>query len=497
MNLSELIKDIETKELIGNDSIEISGIAYDSRRAEKGYVFFALRGAKLDGHNFISTALDNGAIAVVCEQVPEDLKNLPITFVVVENSRKALASIVHKFYGEPTKRLRIIGITGTNGKTTTTFLIKSILEAGSEKCGLIGTTGIMIGDEKLDATHTTPESLELCILFDRMIAEGIKTCIMEVSSHSLHQYRVAEIDFDYALFTNLTADHLDYHKDMYEYAMAKKMLFDMLKPEAKAIIFDNSEFSGFMAHDCKADVRYIGRNPGNDFYIVKEQLNLGQSSFVINIQNKEQKEQISLETKLTGRFNIDNAALAASVAFLFGLEKDIIIRALSEANGAPGRMQKLELKSGALALVDYSHTPDALEKALNTCRDILENADLEGKLICVFGCGGDRDKIKRPIMGGLSAEIADLTIITSDNPRTEDPIDIIEQIYSGVIEEYQNKVILKPNREEAISFAVSITEPNDILLVAGKGHETYQIIGNEKHHFDDLEQIELANQKLH
>lgn len=496
MNLIELTKGIETKEIIGNASIEIGGIAYDSRKVEKDYLFFALRGTKLDGHNFIPTAIKNGAIAVVCEELPADMDFPAITFVVVENSRKALATIVHRFYGNPTKRLKIIGITGTNGKTTTTYLIKSILEAGGEKCGLIGTTGIILGDKKIEATHTTPESLELCILFDRMISEGIHTCIMEVSSHALHQYRVAEIDFDYALFTNLTADHLDYHEDMYDYAKSKKMLFDMLKPEAKAIIFDNSEFSGFMVHDCKANIRFIGRNLGNDFLIENERLNLGQSSFVLSLQHIELNEQIPIETKLNGRFNIDNASMAAATAYLFGINKETIIKALSDASGAPGRMQRIELRTGALALVDYAHTPDALEKALRTCRDILKNSELEGKLICVFGCGGDRDKIKRPIMGGISAEIADLTIVTSDNPRTEEPLDIIEQIYSGVVEEFRSKVIIKSNREEAISFAVSMTEPNDILLVAGKGHETYQVIGTAKHHFDDIEQIELANHRL-
>ena len=487
MKLLDLIEELNVLEIHGGLDVDISGICYDSRKCKENFLFTALRGFNLDGHKFIAAAEKLRAKAVVCEEIPADETYNGMTFIKVPNSRKALACITNKFYGEPSKKLNVVGVTGTNGKTTTTYLIKSIYEAAGEQTAVIGTTGIIIGDEELPATHTTPESLELNELFVEILKHNIQNVIMEVSSHSLSQERVSYIDFDVAMFTNLTPDHLDFHTDMFEYATAKKKLFDMLKPEAKAIIFDNSEFSEYVVRDCKAPVIFVGRNEANDYIIKNEVIELGKSKYTL--LNKAKKSKIEVKTHLSGKFNIDNSAMA----FVFGLESgfnETVIRdALFMAGGAPGRMQTIKLSNNSLAVVDYAHTPDALEKALLACREILDSQKNSGNLICVFGCGGDRDKTKRPIMGNISARIADYTIITSDNPRSEEPDKIIEQIYNGIENELKTKVVQITNRAEAIKYAVNLAMEGDILLVAGKGHEKYQIIGSERIPFDDLEEI--------
>jgi UDP-N-acetylmuramyl-tripeptide synthetase len=315
---------------------------------------------------------------------------------------------------------------------------------------------------------------------------------MEVSSHSLDQSRVAGIDFDVALFTNLTPDHLDYHKDMQDYARAKKKLFDGLKPNAKAIIFQNSEFSEFLAIDCHADVRFIGRTGQADIEILNEKIGLGSLSYLLKMNDE---NGFTIQTGLSGSFNIDNSALAFSAAYLLGITPEIIQSAFVKSAGAPGRMQSLRLKNGALALVDYAHTPDALEKALASCRGVLDSAGKRGSLIAVFGCGGDRDRTKRPVMGSISSRLADRTIITSDNPRTENADDIISEIVNGIMPGQMPKVEIIANRAEAIRHAVASAQPDDIVLIAGKGHENYQVIGTEKHHFDDSEEIRKSDGK--
>ena len=491
MILKDLLEKVEISQLIGSDSIEISGIAYDSRKIESGYLFAALRGSQADGHNFIGLAIENGAKAILCEQVPDGyFEN--ITWIVVNDSRKILAKISHNFFGNPTSKLRMIGITGTNGKTTTTYLMKSIFEEAGDKCGLIGTTGIIIGDEFLPATHTTPESLELCAYIDIMLKKGVKTVLMEVSSHALDQHRVDYIDFDTVLFTNLTPDHLDYHKDMVEYATAKKKLFDMLKPEAKGLLFNLSEFTDYFVQDTKAKTYLLGRFDNPDFLIGNENIGLGKTEFRMSLPLELGMPTINIKTKLSGRFNIDNAALAAGAAILNGVDIKIIIKALSTAAGAPGRMQTVNLSNGALALVDYAHTPDALEKALVACREVLQNAGSDGRLITVFGCGGDRDRTKRPVMGNIASNKADLAIITSDNPRTEDPNDIIQEVYAGIDDANRANVMIIPDRAEAIDYAVEISKMNDLILVAGKGHENYQVLKDKTVHFDDREAVKLC-----
>lgn len=492
MTLKDLIEHIELIEIRGSDSININGIAYDSRKIQSGWLFAALRGSQVDGHDFIGKAIENGAKAILCEQVPSGYYE-NITWIISDNSRKTLAELSHRYFDNPSAKMRIIGITGTNGKTTTTYLMKSIFEEAGDKCGLIGTTGIIIGNKLIPATHTTPESLELCEYFDTMVKSGVNTVLMEVSSHALDQHRVDNINFDTVLFTNLTPDHLDYHKDMVEYATAKKKLFDMLKPTAKGLLFNLSEFTGYFVKDTKAKTYLMGRFDNPDFLIGNEKIGLGNSEFRMVIPIEFGLPPIDIKTKLSGRFNIDNAALAAGAAFISGIEPNIILSALANATGAPGRMQTVNLSNGALALVDYAHTPDALEKALIACREVLQYAQSDGRLIVVFGCGGDRDRTKRPVMGNIASFNADFAIITSDNPRTEDPNDIIQEIYAGIDDENRSNVMIIPDRAEAIDYAFEISKRNDLILVAGKGHENYQIIGSERHHFDDTEQLMKYN----
>ena len=381
----------------------------------------------------------------------------------------------------------IAGITGTNGKTTTTFLLKSIFEEAGYKCGIIGTTGIFIGNEMLPATHTTPESLELASIFNQMRNSGVCFVALEVSSHALHQHRADCIDFDAALFTNLTLDHLDYHKTMTEYADAKKILFDLMKTDSIAISIFNENWTEYFLKDCKSKSKYvIGYEQDFDIFIDNIILNSNGCDFSL----KAKANEIAIKSPLLGKFNIENLSLAAVLALAIGIKPAIIKKALESATGAPGRMQKVILKNGAIGIVDYSHTPDALEKALLSCREIIEKSDNpKSKLICVFGCGGDRDKTKRPQMGNIAASIADFTIVTDDNPRCEDSENIIADIFQGIKEKQKAKTIKISNRANAINFAVKLSQKDDLILVAGKGHENYQIIGKTKHHFNDIEEL--------
>lgn len=487
--ISEIIKETRIISFFGNPDINISSIQYDSRKCTEGTLFVAMRGTQADGHDFIAKAISLGASAVVCEEIPEDLKHKEnISFILVENSRRALAEISHFWYGNPTAGMNIIGVTGTNGKTTITFLFKQIFKELDEEIGIIGTTGIFIGERKIPATHTTPESLELAGIFAEMKESGIKTVVMEVSSHALVQHRADCIRFSTALFTNLTLDHLDYHKTFDDYAKAKKILFDMLDEESLAIVFDNSPYTSLLLDNCKADRKLlISRENNSDIIIKNENLSFAGSTFSLNIGTNDYNFRI----KLMGKFNVDNAAIVLSWYLLSEYNYNKIKEVIINSQGAPGRMQRIDLKSGAIAFVDYAHTPDALEKAIKACREILKSYGSDNKrLISVFGCGGDRDTSKRPLMGDISLDLADFTIVTSDNPRTEDPLRIIEDITVNYPKNEQSNYLIIPDRHEAIVKAAGIATTQDIILVAGKGHEDYQIIGTVKHHFDDVQQLQ-------
>lgn len=495
--LSELLEGLEVIDFVGDLDINISGLQYDSRKIQKENLFIAIKGGNFDGHNFLSSSFEKGAVAFIIEsdrEIPENLSNK--TFLRVRDTRKALATLARNWFDNPSNNLKIVGVTGTNGKTTITFLLKFIFNYAGFKTGLIGTTGIMIDEKYIPTTHTTPESLELNSLLDQMRNEGVEYVFMEVSSHSLDQHRVDGLNFKAGLFTNLTLDHLDYHSSMDEYARAKKRLFDMLREDSLAIAFNHSEYLDYILSDCNArKIFIVGRKENDDFRIFDEKVKLDTSEFNL-VENRElnllRDKKISLRTGLLGGFNIENAALSFVSALCLGIDEEIASKSLANATGAPGRMQKIKLTNGAIAIVDYAHTPDALEKALRTCREIIRNSDMSkrGRLISVFGCGGDRDKTKRPIMGRISSEIADYTFITSDNPRTEDPDRIVKQIYAGISPDGKKSVRMISARQEAIEAAVEFSKEGDIILVAGKGHEKYQIIGTEKFHFDDVEILE-------
>lgn len=482
MILAELIKFLPKIDLIGATEYPISGISYDSRKVKSDFLFVAIKGEKFDGHKFIEQAIDKGAIAIVCEELPENFRiYVNVTFIKVKNSRLALSNLSHQFYGNPTKKLKVIGVTGTNGKTTITYILKSMLDQSGEITGLIGTTGIYIGSEKLPSTHTTPESLELAQLFIEMLDKGVTTVVMEVSSHSLHQNRVAGVKFDGAIFSNLTRDHLDYHGTMEEYAAAKKILFQMLPSNAVAVVNSNNKYSKFMVEgvDCKNIVN-TGFALESDYLLKDISIGLKGNSFRLISKDK----SICFETALIGKFNIENISLASAILLEMGYSEDSIVKGALKTKGAPGRMERYILKNGAVAIVDYAHTPDALENSLFACKTILEHASNSGDLICVFGCGGDRDSGKRPIMGEISTELSDKTIVTSDNPRTEDPELIIHDIEKGI---QKSNYSIELDREKAIRAACEYSKSGDIILIAGKGHEKYQIIGTEKIHFDDAE----------
>ncbi len=464
----------------------VSSIEYDSRKCKEDSLFVAIRGESFDGHDYIDQAISNGAKFIVCEVLPKEI--LPnISYMTVNNSRKSLAELSHAWYDYPSKKMKMIGITGTNGKTTITFLLKDILEKAGLKTAIIGTTGIFFGNEKIPATHTTPESLELSGILNTLVEKGVEYTIMEVSSHALMQYRVFGIDFLFAGFTNLTHDHLDYHKNMGHYASAKKILFDSMRPEGYAVFNADDPYSKFILSTCRAEkIEGISRND-SDWIIKDEILDLDSNKFCLIKKNK---FEISIKTPLIGRFNNDNLTVAIAIANALGIDVNTINEAVSSAIGAPGRMQRILLSNGAVGIVDYAHTPDALQKAILSCKDVIESAEADGaKLICVFGCGGNRDTAKRPEMGKIAGEFADFTIITDDNPRMENSSDILAMIESGIDHEFAHKYQIIADRAKAIEKAFEMSNKNDIILVAGKGHENYQIIGKDKIHFDDAEEL--------
>ena len=495
MILSKLVNSIKHHRIINMQEIDISGIAYNSKKCSNNFLFVAIKGVNADGNDFINDAISNGATVIVTNNIDSNISQLNIqqnniVFIEVEDTRIVLAQLANCFYNEPAKKLKIIGITGTNGKTTTTFLIKSILEEAQKKVAIIGTTGIFIDNKKIEATHTTPESLELAKLFNDIVQVGIEYVIMEVSSHSLVLNRVFGIDFFIGVFTNLTHEHLDFHKNFDEYAKAKKMLFDNLSEKSIAIINGDADYADFMLSHCKAKKRIISSNIIDaDYFISDIQIQKHCSSFTMKI-NFPTVQTFEINTQLTALFNVQNAAAAIAVAFELGIDYEKIIQGIAKSKGATGRLEHFALKNGATAYVDYAHTPDALEKSLISCKKLITDAENKGKLICVFGCGGDRDKSKRPVMGVISEKYSDVVIITNDNPRTENPENIINEILAGMDNNTINeKIQVIYSRSEAIKYAVSISIESDIILVAGKGHENYQIIGTEKHNFSDAKEL--------
>ncbi len=480
MKLKQLINNLDYSEVIGSIDITINNIQFDSRKIEDGDVFVAVRGTETDGHDYIESAVSFGAKVVVCEEKPSLIYD-DVTFIIVDRARKALARLSANYYNNPSNELRIVGVTGTNGKTTVTFLISHLLGKLGHKTAIIGTTGIYLGDEKLDATHTTPDPISMNKVLREVVNKGIGYVIMEVSSHALEQNRADYIDFDLAIFTNITHDHLDYHRTFEAYSEAKKLLFDNLKSTAYAIV--NVDDAGYkiMISDTEAKVCKVGWDSDADYQIMDEELDHTGCKFII----EEGDTKYFIHSPLMAQFNIVNLSLSlVAVSKLCGIEMNNLISDLSYITSAPGRMERVPLSNGAIAIIDYAHTPDALEKAGKACKELIIG---DAELIIVFGCGGDRDKTKRSYMAAAAEKYANRVILTDDNPRTEDRDKIFADVEKGFTKPGSYLIIM--DRAEAIKDAVRISNTGDIILIAGKGHEDYQIIGTQKVHFNDKEVV--------
>lgn len=472
MKLRELIKNLSIIEMSADAEREISGVSYDSRKTEKGDMFVAIRGFEADGHKFIPKAVENGAAVILCEEKP----SCDIPYVLVSDSRYGLAIVSRDFFGDPASEMTMIGITGTSGKTSSSYLIKHLLESKLDaKVGLIGTNGNMIGDEFLHTEHTTPESYELHKLFRHMADSGCTHVVMEVSSHSLTLERVAGIHFDVALYTNLSQDHLDFHGTMEEYAAAKRKLFSMCSLGCFNL---DDAWADFMRDGASCRTMTFSTEKNEADLVAKDIRLTADGVRFASVSG----DEISI-TKLgiPGMFSVYNALGTMSVGLALGLSLADCSDAMSSAKGVKGRLEIVPTGRDFSVVIDYSHKPDALEKVLRTLKPVTR-----GRLIALFGCGGDRDKLKRPIMGRIAADNADLVVVTSDNPRTEDPDEIIREIVAGMKDKRTpTKVIC--DRREAIAWAIDNAAPGDVLLLAGKGHEDYQVVGHEKHHMDERE----------
>lgn len=478
MVINELFKDVEYK-ILQKVSDEINGedLEFDSRKIKQGDVFIALEGSIVDGHTFISKAIENGAKTILVEKDVDKVEG--INYFLVDGLREKMGIIASNFYGYPQNQLKIVGVTGTNGKTTTTYILESIL--GEKNVARIGTVEYKIGDEIIPAPNTTPSSLEIIKICKKALEKNIKYLIMEVSSHGLDIGRVNMLRFEAGIFTNLTLDHLDYHKTMENYYLAKRKLFDLVKDKKNSIINIDDEY-GKRYLEYTNGISY-GISQGDIQVEIKQITREGQE-VTIKIFEKEYK----INLRLLGRYNLSNLLGAIGAVKTLGLSDEEIISKIPLIHGAPGRFEPVKIDRDFTVIVDYAHTGDALENILKSINEFKTN-----RVITVFGCGGDRDKTKRPIMGGIAEKYSDIVIVTSDNPRTEDPEEIIKDIVVGLTKENH---IIEIHREKAIEKAISLAEKNDIILIAGKGHENYQVIGREKIHFDDKEEVIKAIKKL-
>ncbi len=481
MKLRELLKDIETLEIGADLDTELENISYDSRNTQPGDLFVAIRGFESDGHKYIGGAVKSGARVVLCEERPTE----EIPFVLVENSRQALALASRNYFGNPTAQMTLVGVTGTNGKTTTTMLLKHVLEdCAGVKVGLIGTNQNMIGEKVLETERTTPESYELQQIFRQMADEGCKYVIMEVSSHSLVLDRVAGLRFEVAVFTNLTQDHLDFHKTMEEYAGAKAILFERCN---KAAVNLDDEWGGYMRERARCPV-FTYSEEKLEADLVAKDIRLSPSNVKFCALAMGSLERVAME--IPGRFSIYNAMSVISAGLLLDIPLARLCESLKTARGVKGRVEVVPTSGDYTILIDYAHTPDALENVIKSMKEVAA-----GRVVVLFGCGGDRDKTKRPIMGNIAVSLADFAIITSDNPRTEEPSAIIEDILAGVKAPKSRYKVIE-DRTQAITYAMDSHQPGDLIILAGKGHETYQIIGKTKHHMDEREIVaEHLNQR--
>ena len=481
MKLTDILKGIDHKAYCNGgecaaDNREVERITFDSRSVGKGTVFVAQKGVHVDGHNYIGMAIEGGANVVICQDLPAEQPK-GVLFIQVENSDIALGLAASNFYGNPSHKLQLVGITGTNGKTTTVTLLHRMMREMGIHAGLISTIVNRIDDEEIAATHTTPDAVELNRLLAMMVEKGCEYCFMEVSSHAIVQNRIAGLRYAGAIFSNITHDHLDFHKTMANYIAAKKQLFDNLGEDAFALTNIDDKNGRVMVQNCKARVKTYSLQTVADFRckIIESSIH-GQQ---LEMNGKQ------LWTPLVGRFNAYNITAIVATALLCGFDTDDTLRVASGLHAAPGRFQYLHGK-GITAIVDYAHTPDALQYVIDTINEV---RDKKQNLIVVVGCGGDRDPLKRPIMARIAAEGCNHLILTSDNPRTENPDSILDQMEAGLTPEERSKTVRISDRRQAIKTATMMTREGDIILVAGKGHETYQEINGVRHHFDDCEEI--------
>ena len=477
MKLIELLKNVEVLNTFGETEVEITGVNIDSRRIEAGHLFVAIPGTQTDGHKFIPKAIELGAAAILCERMPEEHAE-GVTYVVVESTESVVGIVATHFFGDPSRKLKLVGVTGTNGKTTIATLLYNMFRKFGHKCGLLSTVCNYIEDEAIPADHPTPDPIELNRLLAKMVEAGCEYAFMECSSHAIAQKRIGGLKFAGGLFTNLTRDHLDYHKTVENYRDAKKAFFDGLEKDAFAITNADDKNGLYMVQNTKAQVKTYSIRSMADFKAKIIECHF--EGMYLDINGKE------VGVQFIGKFNVSNLLAVYGAAVMLGKQPEDILVILSTLKSVSGRLEPIHSPEGYTAIVDYAHTPDALENVLNTINEVLNG---KGKVITVCGAGGNRDKGKRPIMAQTAAKLSDKVIITSDNPRFEEPQDIINDMLAGLDNKQMKKVVSIVDRKEAIRTASMMAEKGDVILIAGKGHEDYQEIKGVKHHFDDKEVV--------
>ncbi len=476
MRLQEMLKDVQVLEHRGNMDIDVKGVNIDSRNVGKDEMFIAVRGTAVDGHSFIGKAIEQGASIIVCEEMPEEVKG--VGYVRVENTEQVVGQIATNFYGNPTEKLKLVGVTGTNGKTTIATVLYDMFRAMGHKAGLLSTVVNQINGEAVPTDHTTPDPVTLNALLAKMVEAGCEYVFMEVSSHSVVQNRIGGLKFAGGLFTNITRDHLDYHKTFENYIKAKKLFFDRLPKDAFAITNIDDKNGLVMTQNTAATVKTYSVQSPADFKAKIIECHF--DGMLLDINGRE------VNVQFIGKFNVSNLLAVYGAALMLGKDVDEVLVKLSAMKPVNGRFEALRSPKGFTAIVDYAHTPDALENVLNAIHGVLQG---KGQVITVCGAGGNRDKGKRPLMAKEAARQSDKVILTSDNPRFEEPEDILNDMLAGITEEQAGKVLTIVDRRQAIKTACMMAQKGDVILVAGKGHEDYQIIKGVKHHFDDKEEI--------
>ncbi len=480
MKIKNLVEKIAYKQLIGDTNYTINNIQFDSRKVETGSLYIAIKGATVDGHNFIESAVDKGAVAIICEQIPEN-KSENTCYIQVENSSQTLGQVATLWYNNPSKNIKLVGVTGTNGKTTIATLLYQLFRKLGYACGLLSTVANFINDERIEANYTTPDALELNKLLREMHDNGCEYVFMEVSSHAISQFRIEGLEFDGGIFTNITRDHIDYHLTFDNYLKTKKLFFDQLDQKAFALTNIDDKNGSVMLQNTKARKLSYSTHSMADFKtkILEDDF----EGMLLQINNKE------VHLPFIGQFNAYNLTAVYGAAVLLGQDELEVLTALSALNSVSGRFETIRTPQGFTAIVDYAHTPDALKNVISTINEIMRG---KGRLISVVGAGGDRDKGKRPLMAKEAVNGSWKTILTSDNPRSEEPMDIINDMLDGLNSEQKTNTLLIVERREAIKVACTLAQKDDVVLIAGKGHEDYQIIKGVKSHFDDREEVKKA-----